>query len=72
MLPRRDEWRHPDVGVLRRDRRLHRRRSGQRRRVNKAVLKTALEECIHWITKAGDNSRDLQDFAFRMIVEILG
>ena len=40
--------------------------------VNKAVLKTALEECLHWITKAGDNSRDLQDFAFRMIVEILG
>ncbi len=39
--------------------------------VNKAVLKTALEECLHWITKAGDNSRDLQDFAFRMIVEIL-
>jgi len=40
--------------------------------VNKAVLKTALEECLHWITKAGDSSRDLQDFAFRMIVEILG
>jgi len=34
-------------------------------------LKTALEECIHWVTKAGDNSRDLQDFAFRMVVEIL-
>ncbi len=37
----------------------------------KRCLKTALEECIHWITKAHDGSRDLQDFAFRMIVEIL-
>jgi hypothetical protein len=34
-------------------------------------LKTALEECIHWVTKASDNSRDLQDFAFRMVVEAL-
>jgi hypothetical protein len=39
--------------------------------VSKSCLKTALEECIHWCTKAGDMSRDLQDFAFRMIVEIL-
>jgi hypothetical protein len=38
---------------------------------SKPLLKTALEECIHWVTKAGDNSRDLQDFAFRMVVEIL-
>ena len=38
---------------------------------SKPLLKTALEECIHWVTKAGDNSRDLQDCAFRMIVEIL-
>jgi hypothetical protein len=38
---------------------------------SKPLLKTALEECIHWVTKAGDNSRDLQDFAFRMIVESL-
>jgi len=38
---------------------------------SKPLLKTALEECIHWITKATDGSRDLQDFAFRMIVEIL-
>ena len=37
----------------------------------KPLLKTALEECIHWVTKAGDNSRDLQDCAFRLIVEIL-
>ena len=37
----------------------------------KPLLKTVLEECIHWITKAGDNSRDLQDCAFRLIVEIL-
>jgi hypothetical protein len=39
--------------------------------VNKSVLQTALEECVHWITKARDGSRDLQDFAFRMVVEIL-
>jgi len=38
---------------------------------SKPLLKTALEECIHWVTKAGDASRDLQDLAFRMIVEIL-
>jgi hypothetical protein len=38
---------------------------------SKPLLKTVLEECVHWVTKAGDNSRDLQDFAFRMIVEIL-
>jgi hypothetical protein len=28
---------------------------------SKPLLKTALEECVHWVTKAGDNSRDLQD-----------
>jgi hypothetical protein len=39
--------------------------------LSKPLLKTALEECIHWVTKAGDASRDLQDFAFRMIVEIM-
>jgi hypothetical protein len=38
---------------------------------SKPLLKTALEECIHWVTKASDNSRDLQDFAFRMVVEAL-
>ena len=38
---------------------------------SKACLKTALEECLHWVTKAGDNSRDLQNFAFCLIVEIL-
>ena len=39
--------------------------------VCKPLLKTVLEECVHWATDAGDCSRDLQDFAFRMIVEIL-
>jgi len=38
---------------------------------SKPLLKTALEEVVHWVTKAGDNSRDLQDFMFRMVVEIL-
>ena len=28
---------------------------------SKRLLKTALEECVHWVTKASDNSRDLQD-----------
>jgi hypothetical protein len=39
---------------------------------SKPLLKTALEECVHWVTRAGDASRDLQDLGFRMIVEILG
>jgi hypothetical protein len=30
-----------------------------------------LEEVLHWVTKAGDNSKDLQNFAFCLIVEIL-
>ena len=38
---------------------------------SKACLKTALEEVLHWVTKAGDNSKDLQNFAFCLIVEIL-
>jgi hypothetical protein len=38
---------------------------------SKACLKTALEECLHWVTKAGDNSRDIQNFAFCLVVEIL-
>ena len=38
---------------------------------SKMLLKTALEECVHWVTKAGDHSRDLQDAAFRLAVEIL-
>jgi len=38
---------------------------------SKPLLQTALEECVHWVTKARDGSRDLQDFAFRMIVEIM-
>jgi hypothetical protein len=38
---------------------------------SKACLKTALEECLHWVTKASDNSRDMQNFAFCLVVEIL-
>jgi len=38
--------------------------------LTKDVLQTALEECIHWCTGSGDKSRDLQEFAFRMIVEM--
>ncbi|MEN6367718.1 MAG: hypothetical protein ABFC88_12980 [Thermoguttaceae bacterium] len=38
---------------------------------NKMLLQTVLEEVTHWCTKSCDGSRDLQDFAFRMVVEIL-
>lgn len=38
--------------------------------VNKFTLKVALEEVCHYITGATDMSRDLQQFAFDMIVEI--
>ena len=38
--------------------------------VNKYTLKVALEEVVHYITKSADNSRDLQQFAFDMIVEL--
>ena len=34
------------------------------------LLVTALEECIHHVTMATDFSRDLQDFAFNMIVHM--
>lgn len=37
---------------------------------NKYLLKTALEEVIHHVTQAGDNSRDVQNFLIDMIVEI--
>jgi hypothetical protein len=38
--------------------------------INQMVLKTALEEVVHWITGATDCSRDFQDFLLRMIIEI--
>jgi len=36
-----------------------------------SLLETALEECIHYCTGATDMSRDIQSFAFRMIVNYL-
>jgi hypothetical protein len=36
----------------------------------KIALKTAIEEVAHYITGATDNSRDFQNFAFDMIVEL--
>lgn len=36
----------------------------------KFLNKVALEEVVHHVTGAGDCSRDIQDFLFRMIVEI--
>ena len=38
--------------------------------ITNMVLKTALEECTHWITGATDNSRDFQDFLLRALVQI--
>jgi hypothetical protein len=38
--------------------------------MSKTLVKTALEECVHWCTKATDCSRDFQDFLLRMVVEI--
>jgi hypothetical protein len=35
------------------------------------LLEVALEECIHYATGAQDMSRDIQSFAFRMIVNFL-
>jgi hypothetical protein len=37
---------------------------------NKFTLKVALEEVTHYVTGAADNSRDIQQFAFDMIVEL--
>ena len=34
------------------------------------LLKVMLEECVHHATGAGDMSRDLQDYLFRMIVKM--
>jgi hypothetical protein len=39
--------------------------------VNKLLLKTALEVCVHWITGATDGSRDVQDFLLRTVIEIV-
>jgi len=38
--------------------------------MSKTLVKTALEECVHWCTKATDCSRDFQDFLLRLVVEI--
>ena len=35
------------------------------------LLKVALEEVVHHVTGAGDMSRDLQDFLFRLVVVML-
>lgn len=37
--------------------------------LNKSLLQTALEECVHYITEATDLSRDFQSFCLRVIVE---
>jgi len=38
--------------------------------INEYTLKVALEEICHYVTGSGDNSRDLQQFAFDMIVKL--
>jgi len=39
--------------------------------ITQAVLKTALEEIVHWVTKATDASRDFQDYLLQLVVGIL-
>lgn len=39
--------------------------------LTKMVLKTALEECVHWVTQATDCSRDFQDCLLQFAVEAL-
>ena len=34
------------------------------------LLQVALEEVVHHVTGAGDMSRDLQDFLFRLVVKM--
>jgi hypothetical protein len=34
------------------------------------LLQTMLEEVVHHVTGAGDGSRDLQDFLFRLVVSL--
>ena len=38
---------------------------------NKMLLTTALEEVTHWVTNAGDGSRDFQEFLLQLAVEAL-
>jgi hypothetical protein len=37
---------------------------------NKMLTKTALEECVHYVTGSTDMSRDFQDFVLRLVVEL--
>jgi hypothetical protein len=37
---------------------------------NKYLLKTALEECVHHVTRAGDNTRDIQNYLVDMVVNM--
>lgn len=38
--------------------------------ISKNLLQTTLEEVVHYVTGAGDNSRDIQEFAFNLIVNL--
>jgi hypothetical protein len=38
--------------------------------MTKSVLKTALEECTHWVTGSTDMSRDFQDYLLNVIIEL--
>lgn len=37
--------------------------------LNKRLLQTALEECVHYVTQSKDGSRDFQSFCLKVIVE---
>jgi len=38
---------------------------------SRLLLKAMLEEVVHHLTKAGDTSRDLQDYCFRLLCELM-
>lgn len=37
---------------------------------NDYLLKTALEECVHYVTGSGDNSRDIQNYLIDLVVAL--
>lgn len=38
---------------------------------NKYLLKTALEECVHYVTGAGDSSLDIQNYLIDLVVNVM-
>jgi hypothetical protein len=44
--------------------------AGGREVLSDRLLKVALEECVHWVTQATDNSRDFQNFLLDLAVKL--